>query len=94
MARLFVYSDNLAARVELRTCEEMGDAAYAAFCAGCSRGSEHGFDLLADSRDRWHAEDAQEVAAIHVDGCKRCADSRCLIRDPHDEGRRCRFGHR
>lgn len=92
MARLFVYSDNLAARAELRTYEtDDGETAYAAFCAGCSRGSEDGIDLLADSRERWHPEDAQQATAIHVDSCKRCADPNCLTRERHDAGRRCRI---
>jgi hypothetical protein len=86
VARLFVYSDNLAARVEL--CEGT-DGVTAAFCAGCSRGSEDGIDLLADTHERFHAEDAQQVAAIHVDRCKRCAHEQCLVQKPHGAGRRC-----
>lgn len=87
MARMFVYSDNLSARVELRVDDESGD--YVAFCSGCSRGDVEPRDLLFNER-AWTAEDVQQFAAIHVDCCKRCADPECLTSGVHDEGRRCR----
>ena len=82
MARLFVYSDNLTARVEID--DPSGEGEYHAACVGC------GIDVVRDSRERFHFEDAVQAAAIHVDACKRCADPDCRTMGRHDAGHRCR----
>lgn len=87
MARTFIYSDNLSARVELTQDDE---GAYVAACAGCNRHVLIRSDLLEESRERFHFEDAEQVAAIHVDQCTRCADPDCQVIPRHDAGRRCR----
>jgi hypothetical protein len=87
MARLFVMSDNLAATVEIRRTDE-GDCAV--FCIGCSAGSDDGVDLVADTHERFNLEDAEQVAALHADRCKRCADPDCRTEGRHDAGHRCR----
>lgn len=91
MARLFVFSDNLAARVELTTYDDGGEEAYAAICAGCNRTRVGtGDDLLADTHERWTLADAEQVATLHADGCTRCADPECHAIGRHDAGHRCR----
>ncbi len=91
MARTFVFSDNLTARVELVQDQVTGD--WRAYCAGCGPERDRGDsdpDLLRDSHERFVFEDAEQVAAIHVDSCKRCADPDCRTERPHDAGHRCR----
>lgn len=80
MARTFVYSDNLTARVELVT--DPGDALVHTFCAGCAAEIfDHGFDTL---------DDAEQAAGPHVDRCTACADPACIVSTRHDAGHRCR----
>lgn len=87
MARVFVMSDNLTARVEI--VQDPVDGWYMAFCAGCSRDQEDPVDLTADT----HTVGMEEAAAIaenHVDRCQRCADPDCRTDVRHDAGHRCR----
>lgn len=83
MPRIFVYGDNLDTRAEVITERPDG---YAFACAGChateDRPTEAGIARF---------EDATEVAGLHVDRCKRCANGNCLIAEVHDSGRRCRY---
>lgn len=88
MARLFVMSDNLAVTVEIRRNNE--DGACAVICLGCSAGTVDGLDMVAGSRERWNLEDAEQVAAIHADRCRRCAATDCRTEGRHDAGHRCR----
>lgn len=87
MARTFVYSDNLTARVELIRSPDGSE--WAAYCVGCSTGREQS-DLLHGAHERFNLADAARVAAIHVDACKRCADPDCRTMGRHDAGHRCR----
>jgi len=89
MARVFVYSDNLAARVEL--VQDSADGRWAAFCAGCPTSPRAQDDnLLHDTHEQFVFEDAVEVAGIHVDRCTRCADADCRTEGRHDASHRCR----
>jgi hypothetical protein len=91
MARTFVFSDNLAARAELIHDDVAGE--WRAYCAGCSPAYDRydsGPDLLRDTHERFSLEDAEQVAAIHVDQCRRCADPDCRTQGRHDAGHRCR----
>lgn len=86
MSRIFVFSDNLAARVEVGREPDGGD--YWAHCFGCATASYS--NLVEDSRERFSFEDTAEAAEIHVDACKKCADDACTTPRPHDAGHRCR----
>lgn len=83
MARTFVYSDNLAVRVEIGNDEHDG-ASYTAICAG------HPGDLVLDTHEMWSFEDACQVAEQHAESCRKCADDACRTPRPHDAGHRCR----
>jgi hypothetical protein len=83
MARTFVYSDNLAARVEVAP-DEYDGASYVATCAG------HSGNLVEDSHEMWSFEDTCQVAELHADSCRKCADDACTTPRPHDAGHRCR----
>lgn len=86
MARTFVYSDNLAARVEIG--QEPSGERYWAHCFGCS---VHSYDnLVGDMHEQFVYGDTAEVAEIHADSCRRCADDVCRTPRPHDAGHRCR----
>lgn len=62
MARIFVASDDLQVRIEI---DDLAlEAAYSAVCESC------GQDVLADARERFHFEDAMQVAEIHADRCQ------------------------
>lgn len=89
MARLFVYSNNLASRVELEL-SELEEGAWTARCSGCSRAAGSDPDLLAGERERFNLNDAIEAARMHADGCMRCADTECRNALRHDAGHRCR----
>ena len=89
MARMFVMSDNLAARVELIQDPATGE--YTAFCVGCpTHRDAHADDLLHDTSERFSLADAERVAAIHADDCRYCADSDCRTDGAHLAGHRCR----
>jgi hypothetical protein len=85
MARTFVYSDNLAARVEIGQ-EPSGDGEYWALCVGHATLTS----LVADTHDMWSFEDTAQVAESHADSCRKCADDACTTPRPHDAGHRCR----
>lgn len=83
MARLFVFNDNLTARVEIVDTTGAGD--FAAECAGCRA------DILSERAAAGYSEpDAIEEACAHVDRCRRCADPDCRTMARHDAGHRCR----
>lgn len=88
MARVFVFNDNLSARVEI--VKDRAEGWFMAFCDGCSRGLAEPMDLTADTNTVTE-EDATELASLHVDQCKRCADPNCLTTTRHDVGSRCRI---
>lgn len=91
MARIFVMSDNLAAKVEVFDDPLTGK--YAALCAGCNRGlsATDSTDLLDGERGADHFEDAiEETAYPHADRCQNCADDACMIPTRHVRGHRCR----
>jgi hypothetical protein len=87
MARLFVMSDNLTARVEI--VQDPVNGWYMAYCVGCSRGQDEPADLTADTNTVTE-QDATEIAGLHADRCKRCADPDCRTEGRHDAGHRCR----
>jgi hypothetical protein len=90
MARLFVYNDNLTARVEL---VQRDDGSVAAYCAGCTPAYDPFGpidDMLTDSRERFALADARQFAAAHVDQCRRCVDAGCRTWGKHDAGHHCR----
>jgi hypothetical protein len=82
MSRLFVMNDNLTTRIEIG--DPSGDGEHYAACVGC------GVDLVQGDRERFNLEDTLEVAGIHADRCKRCADPECRNPVRHDAGHRCR----
>jgi hypothetical protein len=84
MARTFVYSDNLATRVEIG--QEPGDGTYWATCVGHADNAS----LVDGTHERFVFEDTAQVAEIHADRCTRCADDDCRTPRPHDSGHRCR----
>jgi hypothetical protein len=87
MARVFVFSDNMAARVEVIAT----DGVCYAYCIGCVTGRDsRADDLLEDTHEGYVFEDAVEVASIHADRCTRCADPDCRTEGRHDAGHRCR----
>jgi hypothetical protein len=88
MARLFVFSDNLAARVEL--IRDLLSGEWRAYCAGCSPAHDPRSDLLRDLHERFNLADAEQEAEQHVDECRRCADPGCRTAGRHDVGHRCR----
>ena len=92
MARLFVTSDNLAARVELMRDDADPESAWVAICSGCATGRGVDADnLLRDERARFNLEDAiEEIVSPHADHCTRCADPDCRTDGRHDAGHRCR----
>jgi hypothetical protein len=59
MARLYVYSDNLTARVEL--IQGPVDAIWRAYCIGCVAD-----DLLSGTHEGFGLEDAAEAAGMHT----------------------------
>jgi hypothetical protein len=84
MARVFVMSDDLTRRVEIKA-DEYDGASFAAICAG------HPTDnLVHDTHEMWSLADTIDVAMTHVDSCTRCADPRCQTPGPHDASDRCR----
>lgn len=81
MARLFVFSDNLAARVEIgRDANDVPEV----ICAGCNT------NLWPEATEDTPEADLTNEAAIHADRCRRCADDDCYAIRPHDAGHRCR----
>jgi hypothetical protein len=82
MARTFVFSDNMAARVEIRPIDEVEYGTWGAFCIGCNR-------WLDDPIEFDSTEDAVSAAEVHADACQRCADDTCYAIRPHDPGPRC-----
>lgn len=87
MARTFVFSDNLAARVEI--VQDPLTGFFAAYCGGCGRGG-YVTNLVDDCHERFCMEDTQQVAELHADRCQRCADPECRNTARHDSGHRCR----
>lgn len=84
MARVFVFSDNLANRVEIEA--NPLDGTFSAYCYGCS----NLVDLVGGTHEGASLEDTEQVAEIHVDSCDRCAKDSCTAPRPHDLGHRCR----
>lgn len=88
MARVFVFNNNLTARVEI--VQDAYGTTHA-YCIGCVTGRDaRNDDLLDGTHERYVFEDAIEVAGIHADGCTRCADPDCRTEGRHDAGHRCR----
>jgi hypothetical protein len=87
MARVFVFSDNLTARIEI--VKDPVNGWFMAYCAGCSRGTAEPVDLTAETNTVTE-EDATEIAGPHADRCTRCADPDCRTQARHDAGHRCR----
>jgi hypothetical protein len=85
MARTFVYSDNLAGRVEVGQ-EPTADGEYWALCVGHATLTS----LVDDSHEMWSFEDTVQVAELHAESCRKCADDACIMARPHDAGHRCR----
>lgn len=83
MARTFVYSDNLAARVEVRVIDDTEYGTWGILCVGCNR-------WMPDPVEFDTTEDAIAAAEVHADQCPRCADDACRAPRPHDAGHRCR----
>lgn len=83
MARIFVTSDNQAARVEIVAVGDEGE--FAAICLAHTRGRPWTNDdsLVRGLHERWNLADTIEVATSHADTCVRCASPDCSVPDPH-----------